>query len=160
MSGEIEGGRFDLHAVTDPEAAERSGVPHGRELLALAEAVVRGDDRELAAARAAAQAALGPDAFVEAAAVAANFERMVRIADATGIPLDAPVDAMTASLRADLGIDRFGSAANTPAVSPGRRALGRVLAPLARWLMPALAAQSRRSASRRGPPAQAPDPRP
>jgi hypothetical protein len=150
VSGEIEGGRYDLHAVTDAEAADRSGVPHGRELLALAEAVVRGGDRELERAREASRAALGPEAFVEAAAVVANFERMVRIADATGIPLDAPVDAMTASLRAELGIDRFGSAANTPAVALGRRALGRALSPLARYLMPALAALSRRAAARHG----------
>lgn len=150
MSGEIEGAHYDLRAVTDAAAAGRSGVAHERELLALAEAVVRGGDAELAAARAGAVAALGPDGFVEAAAVASNFERMVRIADATGIPLDAPLDAITASMRADLGIDAYGSAANTPQVSPGRRALGRALAPLARYLMPALATLSRRAASRAG----------
>ncbi len=150
MSGEIAGARYDLRAVTDAAAAGSSGVAHERELLALAEAVVRGGDAELGAARAAAVTALGPDAFVEAAAVASNFERMVRIADATGIPLDAPLDAMSAPMRAALGIDTFGSAANTPQVSPGRRALGRVLAPLARYLMPVLATLSRRAASRAG----------
>ena len=151
MSGEITGARYDLRAVTEAAAAGRSGVPHERELLALAEAVVRGDDAALEVARADALAVLGPDGFVEAAAVASNFERMVRIADATGIPLDSPLDAMTASLRADLGIDRFASAANTPPVSAPRRALGRALAPMARYLMPALAALSRRLARRKGP---------
>jgi hypothetical protein len=148
VSGEIEGARYDLHAVTDAAAAGRSGVPHERELLALAETVVRGGEAAIASARAGAIAALGPAGFVEAAAVASNFERMVRIADATGIPLDAPLDAMTASMRADLGIDAFGSAANSPPLSVGRRALGRALAPLARYIMPTFATLSRRAASR------------
>jgi len=148
VSGEIEGARYDLHAVTDGTAAGRSGVPHERALLALAEAVVRGNEADLAAARAGALAALGPEAFVEAAAVAGNFERMVRIADATGIPLDAPLDAVSAGLRSDLGIDSFGSSANTPPLSSLRMAAGRVLAPFARYMMPAMAAVSRFMASR------------
>jgi hypothetical protein len=148
VSGEIEGARTDLHALTDPDAASRAGVPHARELLALAEAVVEGDEARLLAARAAAQAALGPGAFVAAAAVASNFERMDRIADATGIALDAPLAAMSGALRADLGLDAFASAANTPRPSAPARALGRALAPLARFLMPALGALSRRLATR------------
>lgn len=148
MSGEIEGTRYDLHALTDPGAAERAGVRHARELLALAEAIVEGGADELAAACEAALAALGPEAFVAAAAVAANFERMDRIADATGIPLDAPLAAMSAPLRAELGLDAFPSAANTPRASAPARLLGRALAPLARYLMPALGALSRRAATR------------
>jgi hypothetical protein len=148
VSGEIEGERYDLHAVTDGETAAASGVPHERALVALAEAVVGGSDADLTAARAAAVAALGPHAFVEAAAVAANFERMVRIADATGIQLDAPLDAVSAGLRADLGIDRFGSAANTPRSSAFRIALARALAPFARYFMSLTATASRFAARR------------
>lgn len=144
MSGQLAGERFDLHALTAGAAAAPAGVPHERELLALAEAVVRGSEAELAEARRAGLAALGPEGFVAAAAVAANFERMVRIADASGVPLDAPLDAISAGLRAELGIDAYGSAANTPGLSPARRLLGRALAPLARFLMPALAARGRR----------------
>ena len=144
MSCELEGEQYDLHAVTAGEAAAPVGVPHERELIALAEAVVRGGEVELAEARGKALAALGPESFVAAAAVASNFERMVRIADATGIPLDAPLDAISADMRAELGIDAFGSAANTPRVFAVRRLLGRALAPLARYLMPALAALARR----------------
>ena len=146
MSGELEGARYDLHAVTSGMAVAPSGVPHERELVALAEAVVRGEAGYLVRAREAALAALGPESFVAAAAVAANFERMVRIADATGTPLDTPLDAISVGMRAELGIDRFASAANTPRVSGARRLLGRALAPLARFLMPALAALSRRAA--------------
>jgi hypothetical protein len=146
VSGELEGARFDLHAVTEGRAAAPAGVAHERELMLLAEAVVDGDEAELAAAREQALAALGPEGFVAAAGVAANFERMVRIADATGVPLDAPLDAISGGMRAELGIDAFGSAANTPRSSAPRRLLGRALAPLARFLMPLLAARSRRAA--------------
>jgi hypothetical protein len=148
VSGELEGASVDLHALTDAGAAGTAGVAHERELLALAEAVVQGGEAELAAARRAALAALGSESFLAAAAVAGNFERMVRIADATGIPLDAPLAALTADLRAELGIDAFGSAANTPPVSRLRWLLGRALAPLASRLLPALARLSRRGGRR------------
>jgi hypothetical protein len=145
----MEGARYDLHAVTDAKAAGQSGVPHERELLALAEAMVRGGDAEMRAARAAAVDAIGPDAFVEAAAVASNFERMVRIADAAGIPLDAPLDALTARCAP--------ISASTPSAGGGEHAddlaaasvVGRVIAPLARFIMPAMAAQSRRARQER-----------
>ena len=148
MSGELEGTTLDLHGVTDAINAPPVGVPHERELLALADAVVRGNEAEQAEARRAALAALGPESFVAAAAVASNFERMDRIADATGIPLDAPLAAISGAMRAELGIDGFASAANTPKVSAAGRWLGRALAPLARYALPALAALSRRSAKR------------
>jgi hypothetical protein len=150
VSGELEGEQYDLHAVTAGEAAAPVGVPHERELIALAEAVVRGSESELAEARSKGLAALGPESFVAAAAVASNFERMVRIADATGIPLDAPLAVISAGMRAELGIDAFGSAANTPRVSAAGRWLGRAVAPLARYLLPALAKLSQRRSGREG----------
>lgn len=78
---------------------------------------------------------MGAEAFVDATAVVANFERMVRIADATGTPLDAPVAMMATSLRAELDLDRFGSAGNTPRAGAVQRAIGRVLGPFAGSLM-------------------------
>ncbi len=113
-SGETTGKEFDLHAVTDGTAAALSGVAHAEALVAFAEAVVDTDENTLADARARVLAELGPEALVDAAAVAANFERMVRIADSTGIPLDGFVDEMTVELRQELKLERFGSAANTP----------------------------------------------
>ena len=107
MSGQIEGKRYDLHAVTAGEAAGPVGVPHERELVALAEAVATGDEAALADARRDALEALGPESFVAAAAVASNFERMVRIADSTGIPLDETTATSTVELRASTGIDSF-----------------------------------------------------
>jgi hypothetical protein len=75
---------------------------------------------------------IGPEAFVDAVAVASNFERMVRIADGTGIPLDTPVNLISEDVREELNLGRFNAAAHTPAVRAWQRPLGRVL----RRLMP------------------------
>jgi hypothetical protein len=134
-SGEKQGREIDAGAVTAGcEQAAASGVTHAAELLAFADACVAEDDAALAQAREALLAAVGPAALVDAAAVVSNFERMVRVADGTGIPLDAPIAALTAEMRRELGIDRFASAANTPA--PGW--LARALARWARPLLPRL----------------------
>ena len=77
----------------------------GGELVAFAEAIVRGDEA-LAATRAAVIAALGPAAMVDAAGVASNFERMVRIADSTGIELGAFLEEASAEVRGALGLER------------------------------------------------------
>ena len=122
-----------MRAVTDPSVA--SGVAHGEALVALADALVGEDAAGLERARERLLAALGPAGFVDAAAVAANFERMVRIADGTGIPLDTPVRMVTAELRDQLSLGRFRSAANTPAPLRGQRLLGRALRPFTRGLM-------------------------
>ena len=47
---------------------------------------------------------------MDSAAVVAIFNAVVRIADATGIPLEAYKIPLTADLRAELGIDDFPSA--------------------------------------------------
>ncbi len=76
-------------------------------------------------------AALGPAGLVDAAATLANFQRMDRVADATGIALDGPVHLLSADLRHDLGIDAFAAAANSAGNSALRRRLGALLRPLA-----------------------------
>lgn len=72
-----------------------------------AEAVLGGDEASLARARMRLTEALGTDALVDAAAVVANFNAIDRIADATGIPIDAERVELTADLRAELGINAF-----------------------------------------------------
>jgi len=113
-SGEATGQAFDLHAVTEGATTARSGVAHEETLLAFTEALVSGEREALVIARTRVLHELGPEALVDAAAVASNFERMVRIADATGIPLDSFLDEMTADIRAELHLARFESTANTP----------------------------------------------
>jgi hypothetical protein len=137
-SSEVEGAAVDLRAVVDPARAAASGVAHGEVLLALADAMVGGDDAALALARARVARALGGAGLVDAVAVAANFERMVRIADGTGIPLDAPVAIATTDVRAALGIDGFIAAANTPPPGPLRRLLTPLLQPLLNRLLRAV----------------------
>jgi hypothetical protein len=129
-SGAIAGERLDVTAVTSDAAAAASGIPHAEVLLAFAEAVVGTDDAALAGARAAVLRDLGPEALVDAAAVASNFERMVRVADATGTPLDAPLVMLTETLRRDLDLDRFAAAANTQPPHPVWRMAGRLVPPL------------------------------
>lgn len=123
-------------------------MPHGAELTEFAEALVMGDAEALARARVRLAAALGSDGLVDAAAVASNFERMNRIADATGIPLDAPVAALSADIRDTLALDHFGSAASSRRVGWLGRGLGAALrAGLRRFLRP-----SARSTPRGGHP--------
>jgi hypothetical protein len=93
--------------LTDDKVAATSGVEHGTVLIAFAQAMVGDDDEVLAQARQAVIEALSPEAMVDAAGVASNFERMVRIADATGIPLDERLEVMTKGVRDQLQLERF-----------------------------------------------------
>jgi hypothetical protein len=83
-----------------------SRVPHGAQLVAFTDAIVTGDDETLARTRSAVVDALGPAAMVDAAGVASNFERMVRIADSTGIELGAFLEEATGDARHALGLER------------------------------------------------------
>ena len=88
-------------------AAGDSGIPQGGLLVEFAEAVLGSDDQHLARVRLKLTETLGTDALVDAAAVVANFNAIDRIADATGIPIDAERVELTADLRAELGINAF-----------------------------------------------------
>jgi hypothetical protein len=87
--------------------AARSGVEHGTLLLAFAEAMAGEDEDALTHVRHAVIEVLSPAAMVDAAGVASNFERMVRIADATGIPLDARIQTLSQEVREALHLERF-----------------------------------------------------
>ncbi|MCY3559361.1 MAG: hypothetical protein OXH13_12075 [Chloroflexi bacterium] len=89
-----------------------SGVEHGDVLLRYADAAV-GHTPDLASSREALNSSMGPDAVVDCAATIANFQRMVRIADGCGIPLDSFSRQESAKWRDGLGIDGFRSRGNT-----------------------------------------------
>lgn len=108
-----------------------SGITASTQLTEFAEAVVDREETRIAAARTAVANALGKAAMVDAAAVIANFQRMVRIADSTGIPLDEPVMMMTQTIRQDLGLNAFRASANSPDLPLLKRIAGKVLAPIA-----------------------------
>ncbi len=80
-------------------------MAHGAELVAFAEAIVTGD-QTLAQSRATVVETLGPEAMVDAAGVASNFERMVRIADSTGIELGDLLEQASADVRTALRLER------------------------------------------------------
>jgi len=93
--------------LTDHEAAASSGVEHGNLLIAFTEAMVRDDDATLTQTRHAVIEELSPEVMVDAAGVASNFERMVRIADATGIQLDKRMEVLSQEVRDALHLERF-----------------------------------------------------
>ena len=89
-----------------------SGVEHGDVLVRYSGAAV-GRTPDLGEAREALSEAMGPDAVVDCAATIANFQRMVRIADGCGIPLDPFSRKESEKWREGLGIDGFRSRTNT-----------------------------------------------
>jgi hypothetical protein len=102
----------DLNAVTGAAQGD-AGVPHGRLLVEFAETVLGEDEAALARARAALGEAISADGLADAAGVVGLFNAIDRVADATGIPLEAEKAAASADFRAALGVDRFDVAART-----------------------------------------------
>ena len=114
---------MDVQALADP--AVESGVPHGRALLEFASAAagvaagvdgsgsgsgsgaVGADDAQLARTREGLRSEMGDAGVADAAAVASNFERMVRIADAIGIELGDWMETFTEGVRSDLALERL-----------------------------------------------------
>lgn len=112
-SVELTGGSIDFDGLTDPSCTEIKGVPDSRELLQFANACMGVEGADLETARQALVDRMGSAAMIDTAGVVSNFQRMVRIADATGIPTDGPMQVMSEDLREQLGINRYVSAANT-----------------------------------------------
>lgn len=101
------GSPADVSSIADGHGD--GGVALGAELLAFAEAIARYDDAALADARDRLAAAAGTDMMIDAAAVAANFEMMTRVADGTGARFPAEVVDGRAGLTGSLGIDGMAS---------------------------------------------------
>ena len=101
-SGKHHGETYSLDGVTGDGDG---GVPHGRLLLDFAEAAIGGTEAGIDRARQALIAAVGEEGFVDAAGVVASFNAVVRIADATGIPVEPFKLERTVEERAALGVD-------------------------------------------------------
>lgn len=104
---------FDYDAIAEGSEAGPSGVPHGEIMVAFTEAVVARDEERMDELRGRLREQMGDPAFGDVCGVIANFHRMVRIADGTGISLDERMMAATEDLRGDLGINDYGSARNS-----------------------------------------------
>ena len=86
-------------------------ISHAAELVGFAEAIVKSSkasdgDAAVKTARDRLLLAAGAEVVVDAAGVVSNFQRMVRIADSTGIVL-GPWEESSRELRGELGIDEF-----------------------------------------------------
>ena len=104
---------IDIQGISGDASAAAQGIEHGTELMRFAESLARRNEPELTAARRNLLEVAGPGVLVDAAGVAANFQRMVRIADSTGIPVDNLDNPLSQQIRADLGLDTFSSAGNS-----------------------------------------------
>lgn len=125
-SSRLEGSEVNLQVVVGGHEGEDS-LPGEKQLLGFAETALYFDKEATKLARENLIAELGEAAMIDSACIIANFQRMVRIADGTGIPLDTPVALVTTDLREKLGINEFGSAENTPEISGLGKIIGRIL---------------------------------
>ena len=104
---------IDLNLVNG-EATASDAVGFSNELMAYATAVATRDEAELVAAREQLLAVASPEVLVDAAAVAGNFQRMVRIADSIGIPVDEQRMPVAQPAIDQLDLRRFATSENTP----------------------------------------------
>ena len=144
-SSTATGQEVDLDPIVQGSNTGDSGVAHGDLLLEFAEACVRHQATSTAQLRDRIALELGPEELVDAAAIVGNFQRMTRIADSTGIPLDSMVLTLSEEFRTDLGVEEFRSSLNTPSPSFAVRIFGPVMRKLA-WarIRRMSASQSRR----------------
>ena len=104
---------MDISAVNGA-TGDDGGIDHGAALVAFTDAVMGSDDDALVRERSRLRGLLSPEAFIDTCATIGGFNVVDRIADATGIPLDDALHGMSAEVREELDLGRFGSAANTP----------------------------------------------
>jgi hypothetical protein len=104
-SSKTTGGNYDLRLLTG--SSGDGNIPHGALLVQFAEAVLGDDDARLAAIQSEIRSTMGDAALVDAAAIAATFNAIDRVADSTGIPIEDNKAEVTADFRAALGINSF-----------------------------------------------------
>jgi hypothetical protein len=104
-SSKTKGENYDLTLLTG--TGGDGNIPHGALLVQFAEAVLGSDDERLASIQSEIRTKMGDAALVDAAAIAATFNAIDRVADATGIPIEDNKAEMTVDFRAALGINAF-----------------------------------------------------
>jgi alkylhydroperoxidase family enzyme len=98
----------DLSAVNGGDNG--AGIPDASFFIAFAEAVIAGDPETVSAARIALAEQCSPAAATDAAAVAALFNAINRVADAIGIQVEESKEERTAYFREALDLDSFQTA--------------------------------------------------
>lgn len=105
-SAQSTGDTLDLLFIRKPEIGT-GGVPEGDKLVEFVEANLKGDDFARRDAQTKIRRALGDAGFVDACAILASFNAVVKIADGTGIPLEKTKEIATKDIRAALSIDEM-----------------------------------------------------
>tara|TARA_Y100001934_G_C11595833_1_gene425425 strand:- start:31 stop:393 length:363 start_codon:yes stop_codon:yes gene_type:complete len=106
-SGEQSNEAYDLTGVT---GESRVGVQHEDILLMVAEAVVDSRPDAAATMRRRAGEVLGEQQMLDAIGIASAFHGITKIANATGLPLDARTSEITVELRQVTGIENYAEA--------------------------------------------------
>ena len=84
-----------------------TGVPHSAALIEFGEAMLGGDVQRRTRAREIIHRELGAAALVDAAAIVASFNAVVKLADGSGIPLEDFKAKATLDLREQLGLEKL-----------------------------------------------------
>lgn len=112
----MQGNEVDVSGVNGGFRDGDGGIAHGARLLAFTDAAMGDDPEALRREREALRKCLSDAAFVDTCATIGAFNVVDRVADATGIPLDDTIRALSDEVRAELDLARFGSSANTPGI--------------------------------------------
>ena len=108
-SGEHTGDDYELAAMVAGDGTG-GGVAAGAALTAYADSFYEEGRAGFAAARNRLHEEIGGEALVDAAGVLAIFNAVVRVADATGIPLEEQKAEVSADFRGELGINDYPAA--------------------------------------------------
>lgn len=112
-SASDSGIEVDIQGINGRADAAALGIEFGIDLMRFAEAIASRNGQALKISRDNLLRVAGPKVVVEAAAVAANFQRMVRIADSIGIPIDENSFKASNKIRETLNLSKFASARHT-----------------------------------------------
>ncbi|WP_444884422.1 alkylhydroperoxidase-related (seleno)protein [Microbulbifer sp. PSTR4-B] len=130
VSGEVQGKQQNITDLLSSEraaASENNGPGNGgisgeyAELIGFVDAAMGDDNQQLVLAREKLSREHGDSALVDTAALIGSFQRMNRIASATGIELDKEVDLLSQQAQSQLALDTYAQASETTA---GGKALG------------------------------------
>ncbi len=107
VSAQTTDTEVDLQAINGNAESAAMGIEFGPELMRFGTAIAERNPTDIADARQALREAAGGVVVVDAAGVAANFQRMVRIADSIGIPVDDMTSELGREIRSTLELERF-----------------------------------------------------
>jgi hypothetical protein len=117
---DMSGQTINLEGLADPACIKVEGIPNSETLIRFVDALMDTHVEALNMARDILVNEMGAEAMVDVVGVASHFQRMDRIADGTGIPLEwldeedtEGVLEVSKKINAHLSLNDFQSAANT-----------------------------------------------